>query len=311
MVVVMAMIVMMVMTMTTMIMMAIMVLMVTTTTTMMMMAMAMAMAMAMVMVMVMVMVIVMMMAMTTCMWGYCLWADEFVPYYFVRFACPPLQITFANKLGKFDLEVTTFQMACLFAWNERPQDRISFENLRWAPSAWRLSTIHSSRQLSDVVPTTCRQPLDDLPTTFRQPADVVVDNAGRFFCWRHSVVDSGECTFFNLGVRGLLLQCKKRPCGWCPLSCLTQDKPPDSEMFFHCSFVHSLYCPVVFVTVLEWICHANSCSGLSYRFAQTCDWTSGLRAAENPVGECVGEAEWQEGGGGEGGEGGLRRSRWG
>ena len=41
-----------------------------------------------------------------------------------------LQITFANKIGKFDLEVTTFQMAVLFAWNERPQEKISFENLR-------------------------------------------------------------------------------------------------------------------------------------------------------------------------------------
>lgn len=41
-------------------------------------------------------------------------------------------ITFANKSGKFDLEVTTFQMAVLFSWNERPHERISFENLRLA-----------------------------------------------------------------------------------------------------------------------------------------------------------------------------------
>ncbi|XP_031567625.1 cullin-5-like isoform X2 [Actinia tenebrosa] len=41
-------------------------------------------------------------------------------------------ITFANKIGKFDLEVTTFQMSVLFAWNERPQEKISFENLRLA-----------------------------------------------------------------------------------------------------------------------------------------------------------------------------------
>ena len=41
-----------------------------------------------------------------------------------------LKITFANKIGKFDLEVTTFQMAVLFAWNERPHEKISFENLR-------------------------------------------------------------------------------------------------------------------------------------------------------------------------------------
>lgn len=43
-----------------------------------------------------------------------------------------LQLTFCNQVGKFDLDVTTFQMAVLFAWNERPQDKISYENLRLA-----------------------------------------------------------------------------------------------------------------------------------------------------------------------------------
>lgn len=41
-------------------------------------------------------------------------------------------ITFANAVGKFDLDVTTFQMAVLFAWNQRANDKISFENLRLA-----------------------------------------------------------------------------------------------------------------------------------------------------------------------------------
>lgn len=41
-------------------------------------------------------------------------------------------ITFANSVGRFDLDVTTFQMAVLFAWNQRPQERISYENLRLA-----------------------------------------------------------------------------------------------------------------------------------------------------------------------------------
>ncbi|KAI1294911.1 Cullin-5 [Halotydeus destructor] len=41
-------------------------------------------------------------------------------------------ITFCNEVGKFDLDVTTFQLAVLFAWNERPLDKISFENLRLA-----------------------------------------------------------------------------------------------------------------------------------------------------------------------------------
>jgi cullin-5 len=39
-------------------------------------------------------------------------------------------ITFQNLVGKYELEVTTFQMAVLFAWNQRPDDRISFESLR-------------------------------------------------------------------------------------------------------------------------------------------------------------------------------------
>lgn len=41
-------------------------------------------------------------------------------------------VTFANKTGKFDLEVTTFQMAVLFCWENRREDRISLENLRLA-----------------------------------------------------------------------------------------------------------------------------------------------------------------------------------
>ncbi|KAB0802941.1 hypothetical protein PPYR_05127 [Photinus pyralis] len=41
-------------------------------------------------------------------------------------------ITFANSVGRFDLDVTTFQMAVLFAWNQRPFEKISYENLRLA-----------------------------------------------------------------------------------------------------------------------------------------------------------------------------------
>lgn len=41
-------------------------------------------------------------------------------------------ITFVNKIGKYDLDVTTFQLAVLFAWNHRPSDKISYENLRLA-----------------------------------------------------------------------------------------------------------------------------------------------------------------------------------
>jgi cullin-5 len=41
-------------------------------------------------------------------------------------------ISFSNLVGSYDLDVTTFQMAVLFTWNERPTDKISFENLRLA-----------------------------------------------------------------------------------------------------------------------------------------------------------------------------------
>ncbi|CAG7666144.1 unnamed protein product [Allacma fusca] len=41
-------------------------------------------------------------------------------------------ITFSNSVGKFDLDVTTFQMAVLFAWNHRPNEKISYENLKLA-----------------------------------------------------------------------------------------------------------------------------------------------------------------------------------
>lgn len=41
-------------------------------------------------------------------------------------------ITFTNQVGRFDVDVTTFQMAVLFAWNQRPCEKITYENLRLA-----------------------------------------------------------------------------------------------------------------------------------------------------------------------------------
>lgn len=41
-------------------------------------------------------------------------------------------IVFQNAVGKYELEVTTFQMAVVFAWNQRPEDKVSFESLRLA-----------------------------------------------------------------------------------------------------------------------------------------------------------------------------------
>lgn len=50
----------------------------------------------------------------------------------VSYVLPCVQITFKNEVGQYDLEVTTFQLAVLFAWNQRPRERISFENLKLA-----------------------------------------------------------------------------------------------------------------------------------------------------------------------------------
>ncbi|RWS27050.1 cullin-5-like protein, partial [Leptotrombidium deliense] len=41
-------------------------------------------------------------------------------------------ITFCSQVGRYDIDVTTFQMAALFTWNERPSDKITFENLKLA-----------------------------------------------------------------------------------------------------------------------------------------------------------------------------------
>lgn len=41
-------------------------------------------------------------------------------------------IAFSNNVGNFDLDVTTFQMVVLFCWNERPYDKISFEDIKLA-----------------------------------------------------------------------------------------------------------------------------------------------------------------------------------
>ena len=43
-----------------------------------------------------------------------------------------MKITFVNDLGKYELEITTFQMAVLFAWNQRPKERVTFESLKLA-----------------------------------------------------------------------------------------------------------------------------------------------------------------------------------
>lgn len=67
-------------------------------------------------------------------------------------------ITFANRIGKYDLDVTTFQMAVLFAWNQRPYEKITYENLRLATE---LPDLELRRTLWSLVafPKLKRQPL--------------------------------------------------------------------------------------------------------------------------------------------------------
>ncbi|XP_066586971.1 cullin-5 [Prorops nasuta] len=72
-------------------------------------------------------------------------------------------ITFSNEVGRFDVDVTTFQMAVLFAWNQRPLEKISYENLRLATelpdpelrrTLWSLCSFPKlKRQLLLVAPT--------------------------------------------------------------------------------------------------------------------------------------------------------------
>jgi len=43
-----------------------------------------------------------------------------------------MELLCSTTAFRYDLEVTTFQMAVLFAWNQRHLDKISYENLRLA-----------------------------------------------------------------------------------------------------------------------------------------------------------------------------------
>ena len=41
-------------------------------------------------------------------------------------------ITLKNEVGQQDLEETTFQLVVLLAWNQKPREKISFENIKLA-----------------------------------------------------------------------------------------------------------------------------------------------------------------------------------
>ena len=56
--------------------------------------------------------------------------DQLIYFNLCLFVIGLFQLTFVSELGKYDIEVTTFQMAVLFAWNERRNDKLSFHDLR-------------------------------------------------------------------------------------------------------------------------------------------------------------------------------------
>ncbi|KAL3101325.1 hypothetical protein niasHT_028081 [Heterodera trifolii] len=57
-------------------------------------------------------------------------------------------VSFTSKAGRFDLEVTTHQMAILFCWNDRPNDKLSFATIRLATE---LSEAELARSLLTLV----------------------------------------------------------------------------------------------------------------------------------------------------------------
>uniref|UniRef100_A0A0R3RZ92 Cullin-5 n=1 Tax=Elaeophora elaphi TaxID=1147741 RepID=A0A0R3RZ92_9BILA len=57
-------------------------------------------------------------------------------------------IVFTNKMGKFDLDVTTLQLSVLYSWNDRPHEQLSFECLRIAT---QLSAPELARTLYSLV----------------------------------------------------------------------------------------------------------------------------------------------------------------
>lgn len=57
---------------------------------------------------------------------------SFIFYNRINYKFILFQLTFSNEVGRFDVDVTTFQMAVLFAWNQRPRDKVSYENLQLA-----------------------------------------------------------------------------------------------------------------------------------------------------------------------------------
>nr|CRZ24456.1 BMA-CUL-5 [Brugia malayi] len=57
-------------------------------------------------------------------------------------------VIFTNKMGKFDLDVTTLQLSVLYCWNDRPHEQLSFECLR---TATQLSAPELMRTLYSLV----------------------------------------------------------------------------------------------------------------------------------------------------------------
>ncbi|XP_034488932.1 cullin-5 [Drosophila innubila] len=99
-------------------------------------------------------------------------------------------ITFVNNFGRYDLDVTTFQMAVLFAWNQRQHDKISYENLRLATE---LPDPELRRTLWSLVafPKIKKQILHMEPTAISSPKDFA-ENTMFYINQEFAIVKNGK-----------------------------------------------------------------------------------------------------------------------
>ncbi|XP_065178681.1 cullin-5-like [Sycon ciliatum] len=83
-------------------------------------------------------------------------------------------ITMTTDVGSYDLEVTTFQMAVLFAWNQRPQESLSLADLALATelgdvelrrTVWSLSHMPKLKRQLLLVEPSAKNPREFTPET--------------------------------------------------------------------------------------------------------------------------------------------------
>ena len=117
-------------------------------------------------------------------------------------------ITLSNGIGKFDLDVTTFQMAVLFCWENRRHERLTLENLRLATelpdselrrTLWGLVAFPKlKRQLLTYEPSVSK------PTEFDSSTLFSINHRSGFFYAIHAIYVSrisGKLSFCLFGTK--------------------------------------------------------------------------------------------------------------